>query len=137
MHRLGYTRYVAQGGDVGATVTDAMGRQAPEGLLGIHTNMLVTALAEADQLPGKHRGGTRSARSARHLPRERLRLLPGAGHAAADDRLRAVGFSGRPGGLDARPRHGQLRKIARAFVDGQPVGNSPGTTSSTTSRSTG
>src|ERR671914_1125550 len=36
MHRLGYSRYVAQGGDVGAAVTDAMGRQAPEGLLGIH-----------------------------------------------------------------------------------------------------
>src|SRR5262245_37267133 len=32
MHRLGYTRYVAQGGDVGAGVTDAMGRQGPEGL---------------------------------------------------------------------------------------------------------
>src|SRR5580698_6082528 len=32
MHRLGYTRYVAQGGDVGSAVTDAMGRQAPEGL---------------------------------------------------------------------------------------------------------
>ena len=45
MHRLGYTRYVAQGGDVGAAVTDAMGRQAPEGLLGIHTNLLVTVLA--------------------------------------------------------------------------------------------
>ena len=45
MRRLGYTRYVAQGGDVGAAVTDAMGRQAPEGLLGIHTNLLVTVLA--------------------------------------------------------------------------------------------
>ncbi|HET7552731.1 MAG TPA: epoxide hydrolase [Gemmatimonadaceae bacterium] len=44
MHRLGYTRYVAQGGDVGAAVTDAMGRQAPEGLLGIHVNLLVTVL---------------------------------------------------------------------------------------------
>jgi pimeloyl-ACP methyl ester carboxylesterase len=45
MRRLGYTRYVAQGGDVGAAVTDAMGRQAPEGLLGIHMNLLVPALA--------------------------------------------------------------------------------------------
>src|ERR1700760_4715422 len=44
MRRLGYTRYVAQGGDVGAAVTDAMGRQAPEGLIGIHMNLLVTAL---------------------------------------------------------------------------------------------
>jgi pimeloyl-ACP methyl ester carboxylesterase len=44
MRRLGYRRYVAQGGDVGAGVTDAMGRQAPDGLLGIHTNLLVSAL---------------------------------------------------------------------------------------------
>src|SRR5262245_25246555 len=53
MHRLGYTRYVAQGGDVGAAVTDAMGRQAPGGLLGIHMNLLVTVL-----------GGTPRAESA-------------------------------------------------------------------------
>ena len=40
MNRLGYTRYVAQGGDQGASVTDAMGRQAPKGLVGIHLNLL-------------------------------------------------------------------------------------------------
>jgi pimeloyl-ACP methyl ester carboxylesterase len=45
MRRLGYARYVAQGGDVGAFITDAMGRQAPEGLIGIHLNLLVTTLA--------------------------------------------------------------------------------------------
>ncbi len=39
MKRLGYTRYVAQGGDWGAGVVEAMGRQAPTGLLGIHTNL--------------------------------------------------------------------------------------------------
>ena len=44
MRRLGYTRFVAQGGDVGAGVTDAMGRRQPEGLIGIHTNLLVPAL---------------------------------------------------------------------------------------------
>jgi len=44
MRRLGYIRYVAQGGDVGAGVTDAMGRQGPDGLIGIHTNLLVPAL---------------------------------------------------------------------------------------------
>jgi pimeloyl-ACP methyl ester carboxylesterase len=44
MRRLDYTRYVAQGGDVGAAVTDAMGRQAPEGLAAIHVNLLVTVL---------------------------------------------------------------------------------------------
>src|SRR5215813_13719308 len=39
MKRLGYTRYVAQGGDWGALVTEVLGAQAPEGLIGIHTNM--------------------------------------------------------------------------------------------------
>ncbi len=39
MKRLGYTRYVAQGGDWGAVVVDLMGVQAPSGLAGIHTNM--------------------------------------------------------------------------------------------------
>src|SRR6266704_787289 len=40
MNRLGYTRYVAQGGDQGANVTDAMGRLAPKGLVGVHLNLL-------------------------------------------------------------------------------------------------
>ena len=44
MSRLGYTRYVAQGGDVGASITDAMGHMAPAGLIGIHTNLLVAGL---------------------------------------------------------------------------------------------
>jgi pimeloyl-ACP methyl ester carboxylesterase len=42
MKRLGYTRYVAQGGDWGAVVSEAMGRQAPPGLLGIHINLAAT-----------------------------------------------------------------------------------------------
>jgi pimeloyl-ACP methyl ester carboxylesterase len=42
MQRLGYTRYVAQGGDWGSPVTEAMGRQAPAGLLGIHVNLPAT-----------------------------------------------------------------------------------------------
>ena len=51
MRRLGYTRYVAQGGDVGAGVTDAMSRLAPEGLIGVHTNLLVPALNDPAALP--------------------------------------------------------------------------------------
>jgi pimeloyl-ACP methyl ester carboxylesterase len=51
MPRLGYTRYVAQGGDVGAAVTDAMARQAPKGLIGIHTNLFVPGLAGPDPFP--------------------------------------------------------------------------------------
>lgn len=44
MRRLGYSRWVAQGGDVGAAVTDNLGRQAPEGLVGIHMNLLLAGL---------------------------------------------------------------------------------------------
>jgi len=51
MKRLGYTRYVAQGGDVGALVTDLMGRQAVGGLVGYHLNLLTAVLAIGDQLP--------------------------------------------------------------------------------------
>lgn len=46
MKRLGYKRYVAQGGDWGAGVVEAMGRQAPEGLLGIHTNLPAAVIQE-------------------------------------------------------------------------------------------
>ncbi|MET8285643.1 epoxide hydrolase family protein [Streptomyces sp. NPDC048448] len=58
MKRLGYTEYVAQGGDWGAIVTDLMGSQEPEGLVGIHTNMpkviptdIDAALAKGNPLP--------------------------------------------------------------------------------------
>jgi pimeloyl-ACP methyl ester carboxylesterase len=50
MRRLGYERFVAQGGDVGSQVTDALGREAPEGLLAIHTNLLTPALGNPQAL---------------------------------------------------------------------------------------
>jgi pimeloyl-ACP methyl ester carboxylesterase len=49
MKRLGYSRYVAQGGDWGAFVVDQMGLQAPEGLLAIHTNMPATVPPDIDR----------------------------------------------------------------------------------------
>lgn len=58
MKRLGYKQYVSQGGDWGSVIADAMARQAPEGLLGIHVNMPATvpadvakALKDGDQAP--------------------------------------------------------------------------------------
>src|SRR5271155_1410342 len=53
MRRLGYTRYVAQGGDQGAAVTDSMGGQAPEGLLGIHLNLLRQGLLGGSGMPAE------------------------------------------------------------------------------------
>ncbi|HEY1565076.1 MAG TPA: hypothetical protein VGF72_10365 [Gaiellaceae bacterium] len=82
MRRLGYTRYVAQGGDVGAGVTDAMGRQAPEGLVGIHTNVLVPALRRRNA--DEHGRGRLGSRADRQLRAIRKRLLRRDGHSPAE-----------------------------------------------------
>jgi pimeloyl-ACP methyl ester carboxylesterase len=60
MNRLGYSRYVAQGGDWGAGVVAAMGRQAPAGLLGIHSNFPAAITAAV----GAALGGDKSAQAA-------------------------------------------------------------------------
>jgi len=123
MDRLGYTRYVAQGGDVGAAVTDAMGRQGPDGLIGIHMNLLALAIGVKDILPAES-------------DRER------AAHAALDTfttdgfgyfleqstRPQTIGYSllDSPIGLAAWMLDHDTDsyvKITRAFVDGDPVGN--------------
>ena len=138
MRRLGYTRYVAQGGDVGALVTDLMGRQAVEGLVGYHLNLLTAVLAIGDQLPKESEQERAAAAAVATFRERRLRLLPRDGNAAADDRLRPAGFTRRPGGLAARSRHGQLLqdlpRVRRRRARGQP---DTGHGSSTTSRCTG
>jgi pimeloyl-ACP methyl ester carboxylesterase len=60
MQRLGYARYVAQGGDWGNAISEVMALQAPPGLLGIHTNMAATVPADVSKalsLNGKPPGG--------------------------------------------------------------------------------
>src|SRR4051812_40253817 len=123
MDRLGYTRYVAQGGDVGAYVTDAMGRQAPEGLLGIHLNVLTAAVALKDQLPAQSEQ-ERAAHDA-------LTTFLTDGFAIVleqSTRPQTIGYSllESPVGLAAWMLDhdtDSYYKIARAFGDGKPAGN--------------
>jgi pimeloyl-ACP methyl ester carboxylesterase len=120
MRRLGYTRYVAQGGDVGAAVTDAMGRQAPEGLLGIHTNLLVTVLGT--QMPAESEE-ERAASEALATFRQsgfgyflEMATRPQTiGYALLDSPVALAAWL-----LDHDTD--SYYKIARAFVDGQPTG---------------
>jgi pimeloyl-ACP methyl ester carboxylesterase len=123
MHRLGYTRYVAQGGDVGAAVTDAMGRQAPEGLIGIHTNLLVPALAIADQLPAE----TEQERAARDAGAA-FRATGFGYFLEQATRPQTIGYAllDSPNALAAWMLDhdtDSYYKISRAFVEGQPSGN--------------
>jgi pimeloyl-ACP methyl ester carboxylesterase len=123
MHRLGYTRYVAQGGDVGALVTDAMGRQAPEGLTAIHLNLLTAALAIADQLPAeseKERAaldalGTFRATGFGYYLEQATRPQT-IGYALLDSPIALAAWM-----LDHDTD--SYYKISRAFVDGAPTGN--------------
>jgi pimeloyl-ACP methyl ester carboxylesterase len=123
MNRLGYTRYVAQGGDVGAAVTDLMSRQAPLGLLGVHTNLLVAVLAIADQLPAESEQ-ERAALAAVTEFREsgfgyflEMATRPQTiGYALLDSPVAMAAWL-----LDHDTD--SYYKIARAFVDEQPAGN--------------
>src|ERR687887_349680 len=122
MKRLGYTRYVAQGGDVGASVTDQMGRQAPEGLLGIHMNLLVTTLAGIP-LP-EDTEEERAAREAINTFRasgfgyflEQATRPQTIGYALLDSPVALAAWM-------ADHDTDAYYKIAHAFVDGQPAGN--------------
>ena len=123
MGRLGYTRYVAQGGDVGALVTDLMGRQAVEGLIGYHLNLLTAVLAIGDQLP-KESEKERAAAEAFATFREdgfgyflEMATRPQTiGYALLDSPVALAAWL-----LDHDTD--SYYKISRAFVDGEPVGN--------------
>ncbi len=125
MHRLGYGRYVAQGGDVGSQVTDAMGRLGLDGLLGIHTNLLTPALgdpvalssspptseeqAALDQLDAFHATGTGYFIEQATRPET-------IGYALLDSPVALAAWM-----IDHDTD--AYEKIARAFVDGRPSGN--------------
>jgi pimeloyl-ACP methyl ester carboxylesterase len=121
MRRLGYTRYVAQGGDVGAGVTDTMGRQAPEGLVGIHTNLLVPALG------GSMPTNTDEERAAA----AQIATFRQSGNGyfvemASRPQTIGYGLLDSPVALAAwmiDHDTDAYYKIARAFVDGHPSGN--------------
>ncbi len=122
MHRLGYTRYVAQGGDVGASVTDQLGRQAPDGLLGIHMNLLVTTLSG-----GPMPGNTDEERAA--LDQINTFRASGFGYfleQATRPQTIGYGLLDSPVALAAWMLDHDTDayyKIAHAFVDGEPTGN--------------
>jgi pimeloyl-ACP methyl ester carboxylesterase len=125
MHRLGYSRYVAQGGDVGSQVTDAMGRLGLDGLVGIHTNLLTPALgdpvalssspptseeqAALDQLDAFHATGTGYFIEQATRPET-------IGYALLDSPVALAAWM-----IDHDTD--AYEKIARAFVDGRPSGN--------------
>jgi pimeloyl-ACP methyl ester carboxylesterase len=122
MGRLGYPRYVAQGGDVGAAVTDAMGRQAPQGLVGIHTNLLVTGLG-----PGPHPTESEEERAAADALAsfqqtgfgyflEQATRPQTIGYALLDSPVALAAWM-----LDHDTD--SYYKISGAFLDGQPSGN--------------
>ena len=123
MRRLGYDRYVAQGGDVGAEVTDLMGRQAPEGLVGIHTNLLLAALPILDQMPTEA-DEERAASDALATF-----MQDGIGYFVEQStRPQTIGYAllDSPVALAAwlfDHDTDSYYKISRALVDGEPVGN--------------
>ncbi len=121
MARLGYTRYVAQGGDVGAAVTDAMGRQAPEGLIGIHTNLFVPGLAggsfpkETDEERAAAEAGATFRATGFGYFLEQTTRPQTIGYALLDSPVALAAWM-----LDHDTD--SYYKISRAFVDRQPVG---------------
>jgi pimeloyl-ACP methyl ester carboxylesterase len=123
MERLGYERYVAQGGDVGAAITDAMGRLAPQGLLGIHVNLLAGALGIKDLLPAETEA-ERAASAALNAF-----ATDGFGYFLEQStRPQTIGYSllDSPVGLAAwilDHDTDSYYKISRAFLDGAPAGN--------------
>ena len=127
MKRLGYARYVAQGGDWGAPISSAMARQNAPDSLGIHINLPATvppevaALLAGTAAPAVVRKRTCSAGSSQGKREERQRsIFHDDDRAAADGRLWRDGFAGGPCGVDSRSpglRAVDIRRGSRAISD--------------------
>jgi len=123
MRRLGYTRYVAQGGDQGAAVTDDMAHQGPDGLIGVHMNLLRSALGSVAGLPSES-DEERAALAAVATFRQ-----SGFGYFLEQaTRPQTIGYAllDSPVALAAwmiDHDTDSYYKISSAFVDGEPAGN--------------
>jgi pimeloyl-ACP methyl ester carboxylesterase len=135
MQRLGYERYVAQGGDWGAIITDLMGVQAPQGLIGIHSNMpgilppAVSKVLASNVLgAGDPRPANLSPEESRAFDQLSFMFTKGIGY-AVEMQLRPqtlYGLADSPVALAAWMLDHDARSyedIAHAFVDDQPVGS--------------
>src|SRR3954451_8544383 len=121
MRRLGYDRYVAHGGDGGAAVPDTMARQAPEGLIGIHTNLLVPARGGAmptdtDEERAAAAQLATFGQSGNGYYIEMATRPQTIGYALLDSPVALAAWM-----IDHDTD--AYYKIARAFVDGEPSGN--------------
>jgi pimeloyl-ACP methyl ester carboxylesterase len=135
MQRLGYTHYVAQGGDWGALITEVMGAQAPDGLIGIHTNMagalppeIAKPIASNVLGAGDPAPTDLSADEQRVYDRLTFFFTKGIGYALEmGNRPQTLyGIADSPVALAAwMIDHDawSLEDIQRAFVEEQPVGN--------------
>jgi pimeloyl-ACP methyl ester carboxylesterase len=125
MRRLGYTHYVAQGGDVGSQVTDAMARIGLGGLLGVHTNLLTPALGDAKALSAS----PPTAEEQTALDQLAAFAATGTGYFVEQaTRPETIGYAllDSPVALAAwiiDHDTDAYQKIAHAFVDNQPAGN--------------
>jgi pimeloyl-ACP methyl ester carboxylesterase len=123
MRRLGYTRYVAQGGDQGAAVTDDLARLGANGLVGVHFNLLRAALGDTSALPSQ------SDEERAALEAVATFRTSGFGYFFEQStRPQTIGYSllDSPVALAAWMLDhdtDSYYKIAGAFVDGQPSGN--------------